>query len=69
MLEKYVDYTPSNPETWENSFRLVLDYDDGSTDYFRPGAAALKAKLDAWNEANLGAIELSEEVLAYLAGE
>lgn len=69
MLEKYVDYTPSNPETWENSFRLVLDYDDGSTDYFLPGAAALKAKLDAWNEANLGAITLSEEVLAYLAGE
>ena len=65
MLEQYVDYTPSNPETWENSFRIAMEYDDGS-DGFRQGVAALTQRLSDWNDANLGTITLPDDVQAYL---
>ena len=65
MLEQYVDYTPSNPETWENSFRTAMEYDDGS-DGFRQGVAALTQRLSDWNDANLGTITLPDDVQAYL---
>ena len=65
MLEQYVDYTPSNPETWENSFRIAMEYDDGS-EGFRQGVAALTQRLSDWNDANLGTITLPDDVQAYL---
>ena len=65
MLEQYVDYTPSDPATWENSFRVAMDNDDGS-DAFRQGVAALVQRLSHWNDANLGTITLPEDVQAYL---
>ena len=65
MLEQYVDYTPSDPATWENSFRVAMEYDDGS-DAFRQGVAALAQRLSHWNDANLGTITLPEDVQAYL---
>ena len=65
MLEQYVDYTPSDPATWENSFRVAMEYDDGS-DAFRQGVAALAQRLSHWNDANLGTITLPDDVQAYL---
>ena len=65
MLEKYVDYTPSDPDTWDASFRIVMQHSDGGA-AFRQGAAQLKERLDRWNAQNLGAITLSEDVTAYL---
>ena len=67
MLEKYVDYTPSNPDTWAESFRTAMDYDDGS-DTFRQGVLALKERLDQWKRENLGTITLPEDIAAYVAG-
>ena len=46
MLEKFVDYTPSNPGTWDASFRLVMQYNDNS-DAFLQGTARLREKLEA----------------------
>ena len=65
MLEKYVDYTASDPATWDTSFRIVMQHSDGS-EAFRQGAAQLRDKLEYWNQQNLGAIMLSEDVTAYL---
>ena len=65
MLEKYVDYTPSDPDTWDASFRIIMQHSDGSA-AFRQGTAQLKERLDQWNAQNLGAITLSEDVSAYL---
>lgn len=65
MLEKYVDYTSSDPNTWDTSFRIVMQHSDGS-EAFRQGAAQLLEKLERWNQQNLGAITLSEDVTAYL---
>lgn len=65
MLEKYVDYTPSNPTTWENSFHIAMEYSQDSA-AFRTGVAGLKEKLDRWNAENLGAITLPQEITAFL---
>lgn len=65
MLEKYVDYTSSDPATWDTSFRIVMQHSDDSA-AFRQGAAQLRDKLERWNRQNLGAITLSEDVAAYL---
>ena len=67
MLDKYVDYTPSNPETWESSFRLAMGFDDGSA-AFRSGVDTLYGRLETWNSENLGAIELPEDIAAFAAG-
>ena len=67
MLDKFVDYTPSNPETWESSFRLAMGFDDGSA-AFRSGVATLYGRLETWNSENLGAIELPEDIAAFAAG-
>ena len=66
MLEKYVDYTPSNPGTWDASFRLVMKYNDNS-DAFLQGAARLQEKLESWNRDNLGTIQLDSDVADYLS--
>ena len=66
MLEKYVHYTPSNPGTWDASFRLVMKYNDNS-DAFLKGAARLQEKLESWNRDNLGTIQLDSDVADYLS--
>lgn len=68
MLEKYVDYTPSDPATWENSFRIAMSCDDGSAE-FRQGVTELYGHMTDWNEAHLGVITLPEDVQAYVDGE
>ena len=67
MLEKFVDYTPSNPGTWEESFRIAMEYDDGS-EAFAQGVQALEQRLEQWNAENLGTIQLPEDVVSYLNG-
>ena len=67
MLEKFVDYTPSNPGTWEESFRIAMEYDDGS-EAFAQGIQALEQRLEQWNAENLGTIQLPEDVVSYLNG-
>lgn len=66
MLEKFVDYTPSDPDTWDASFRLVMRYNDNS-DAFLQGAARLREKLESWNRDNLGTIKLDSDVADYLS--
>ena len=67
VLNQYVDYVPSNPEAWNGAFGIILEYDDGS-ETFRQGIAQLWEKLERWNQQNLGAVSLSKDVTAYLAG-
>ena len=66
MLDKYVDYTPSDPDTWDASFRLVMQYNDNSA-AFLAGASQLRDKLTEWNAQNLGASTLKDDVAAYLS--
>ena len=61
MLNKYVDYTASNSQHWEDSFQAALNYYDGS-ETSRAELKALYAKFNAWNEENLGTVEIPDEL-------
>lgn len=61
MLNKYVDYTASDSRHWEDSFQAALNYYDGS-EASRAELKALYAKFNAWNEDNLGTVEISDEL-------
>lgn len=61
MLNKYVDYTASDSQHWEDSFQAALNYYDGS-ETSRAELKALYAKFNAWNEDNLGTVEVSNEI-------
>lgn len=61
MLNKYVDYTASDSQHWEDSFRAALEYYDGS-EISRLELKALYTKFNTWNEENLGTVEISNEI-------
>ena len=65
MLEKYTDYTASDSQTWQNAFDL-LEWHAVDTEQFRTEAERLAARMDAWNQENLGTVALSEKNLAFL---
>lgn len=66
MVEKYVNYVSSNPDTWNDAFGLLEFYDAGDEAY-RAGVARIYRLLREWNEANMGEITLSETAEAYIA--
>ena len=61
MLNKYVDYTASNSQHWEQIFRAAIVNYDGSSESYTE-LAALYAKFNRWNEENLGTLTLAEDV-------
>lgn len=65
MLEKYTDYTASDNQTWQSTFDL-LEWHAEDTEQFRTEVEHLAARMDAWNEENLGTVVLSEKNLAFL---
>lgn len=66
MLEKYVDYVASDPETWNEVFGLLEYYDPGDGTY-QTGVAHLYQLLQDWSAANMGEIKLSKKAEAYIA--
>ena len=65
MAEQFVSYRPSDANAWNHAFEMLAGYADGSEAY-RQGVAHLANALQAWNEANLGTVELSETNRAFL---
>lgn len=66
MAEKYVDYTSSNAETWQEAFDLLEIFEE-DTDLYRAGVVRIAGMLEAWNAENMGSIQLSEESMAFIA--
>lgn len=66
MVEKYVRYTPSDPNTWAKAFDLMLISADGSETH-RQGVERVVNVLQEWNDANLGTVELREKDLLLLS--
>lgn len=66
MIEKYVNYVASDPETWNDVFGL-LEYYDVDSETYRAGVAHIYQLLQDWSAANMGEIVLSETVEAYIA--
>ena len=65
MVEKYVSYVSSDPDTWETAFRLLSAYAQDTSE-FREGTARIFQMLSDWNEQNMGAISLDEQTMASL---
>ena len=65
MLEQYTDYVAADPESWQQSFQLLMEYgqDDPAC---REYAAALYRKMLAWNEAHMGTLSLPEGAMQWL---
>lgn len=65
MLEKYVSYVSSNPNTWKAAFRLLRAYTQ-DTPEFREGTAHIYQMLCDWNEQNMGTISLDAQTMAFI---
>ncbi len=65
MLEKYVDYVSSDSTAWQNAFNLLRNVDTNDP-AFGEGVLRLADKLEAWNAANLGNIQLDAETRAFV---
>ncbi|MCG4707652.1 O-antigen ligase family protein [Flavonifractor plautii] len=66
MVEQYVDYVSSDPETWQTAFDLLDQYEQDTDDY-RTGVQYIAWKLDTWNQENMGEITVDEEARAFIA--
>ncbi|MBD5160662.1 MAG: hypothetical protein HDT14_01280 [Oscillibacter sp.] len=67
MIEKYVSYVSSNPDTWKVSFQLLRAYAQ-DTPEFRESAAHIYQMLSDWNEQNMGTVSLDEQTMAFIQG-
>lgn len=65
MIEKYVSYVPSNPDTWRSSFQLLRAYAQDTSE-FRDGTAHVYQMLSDWNEQSMGTVSLDEQTMAFI---
>lgn len=63
MLEKYVDFVPTQETTWDDAFLLLFQYSDDSQE-FMDHILAFQQRMNDWNENHMGTITLSPQVQA-----
>lgn len=66
MAERYVSYVSSDADVWLDTFELLEKYEQ-DTDAYRAGVSHIADLLDAWNEENMGYIELDDFSLSFIA--
>ena len=65
MLEKYVDYVPSDQDAWREVFDMLRTYEQ-DTEAFRDGVLRLAEKMETWNANNFGKVYLTDEQTAFV---
>lgn len=65
MLEKYVTFVASDESKWQESFELLMRFDDG-TESYHAGARRIIRLLDDWNAENMGEITLGNIAQTYV---
>lgn len=58
MLEKYVDFVPTQETTWDDAFLLLFQYSDDSQESM-DHILAFQQRMNDWNENHMGTITLS----------
>ncbi len=65
MLNKYVDYMAADPDSWQQSFDIIMQlYQDDPV--YQENVTALYQKMIDWNEENMGMLTLSDNTMAWL---
>lgn len=65
MLEKYVKYTSSDVNHWNNAFHMMSAFHQNTQEYY-DGVAAIYDLFDQWNHQNMGILTLDEESMTYV---
>lgn len=65
MLNKYTDYVAADPNTWQQSFDVIMQYYQDEPVYLE-GVKALYQKMQNWNEENMGTLSLSDTAMGWL---
>ena len=65
MLNKYTDYVAADPETWQQSFNLIMQYYQEDPVYLE-GVPALYQKMQDWNAEHMGTLSLSDTTVGWL---
>ncbi len=63
MLEKYVDYVASDERAWNDAFRMLEQYDDGS---FNREVIRIFEMMEQWNAENIGTVAPDDAAMAYI---
>lgn len=65
MLNQYTDYVAADPETWQQSFNLIMQYYQEDPVYLE-GVPALYQKMLDWNAEHMGTLSLSDTTMGWL---
>ena len=65
LKDTYAMGYPSDPQTWEDAFLLIMSNVEES-DTFRTGVARIYQLLEEWNEENMGTIELNSTIMTFI---
>lgn len=65
MLNKYTDYVAADPDTWQQSFNLIMQYYQEDPVYLE-GVPALYQKMLDWNAEHMGTLSLSDTTMGWL---
>lgn len=65
VAEKYVSYVAASSDTWQTTFDLLMRYVQNTAEY-RAGVLRIAEKLEDWNAANMGTIELDAVAQAFI---
>lgn len=66
QAERYVRYVSADADVWQNTFRLLEEYEQ-DTEKYRAGVRRIAELLEQWNEENMGTIELDEQAQTFIA--
>ena len=65
MLNKYTDYVAADPNTWQQSFDLIMQYYQDEPE-FEFKTAELYQKMQTWNQEHMGTLTLSDSAVSWL---
>ena len=65
MLDKFTDYVAADPDTWQQSFDLIIQYFQDDAE-FKTAAADLYEKMETWNEEHMGTLTLPDSTMEQL---
>lgn len=64
-LDKYLNYCSADSEAWQSAFHILQSYSE-DIPQCREAAVEFYERFQAWNEANMGSLTLTEENQQYL---